>query len=230
MLVAVVLGKPQSHRERLTAGRPGPQLRRNGACPPRRREQLLAQPVDEDHHGADRAAGSGQRRPRPRTGHPERRGHGRQDVGQARAPLDHRRPVSRRGRGRGQRAGEGHRGADGVGALGVGGQPQRDVVGGRGAGVPVVGLAVRVGAAGRLEVDPGERAPADGQGQLARASRRRGAARGWSPRASAPPSGPAAAATASVEADAYGSRAQRVRLVVVGVRHHQPGRRQRRAP
>src|SRR6266536_1978546 len=51
--------------------------------------------------------------------------------------------------------------------------PQRDVVGRDGSGVAVVGLAVRVGADGRLEVDPVHHAPADGQDDLTCSRHRR---------------------------------------------------------
>ena len=55
-----------------------------------------------------------------------------------------------------------------VGALGGLADPQREVVGRRGAGVAVVGLAVGVAAGGRLEVDAADRAPADGERDLLR--------------------------------------------------------------
>ncbi len=55
----------------------------------------------------------------------------------------------------------------GVLALGVGADPQRDVVGGDGALEPVVRLAVRVGAGGRQQVDAVDGAPAQGERDLA---------------------------------------------------------------
>ena len=82
------------------------------------------------------------------------------------------------GGGGGQRAGEVQRPAQRLLAVGVRGDPQRDVVGAGRAGVAVVRLAVRVGAAGRLEVEPADAAPADGQRQLARALARPGRSRG----------------------------------------------------
>ena len=73
---------------------------------------------------------------------------------------------------RGQHLGEGEHVGHGVDPVGGGADPDREVVGGDHAGVAVVGLALRVRAAGRLEVDPADAAPADGQDDLVGAGRR----------------------------------------------------------
>src|SRR5699024_4918686 len=51
-------------------------------------------------------------------------------------------------------------------AFGLGADPHHQVVAHRGTGEPVVGLAGRVGAGGRLQVDAAHRAPVQGDGQL----------------------------------------------------------------
>src|SRR5690606_17661867 len=68
--------------------------------------------------------------------------------------------------GRGVVGGELEQRGDRVVALRRGGDPQREVVGGHHAGGAVVSLAVRVGAAGGLEVDAGDATPADGHHRL----------------------------------------------------------------
>ena len=110
---------------------------------------------------AERAQHARQHRAEPR------RAVGR-DIGTAFVGCRHRSgPVRRADRGgRRQRLGESQRVGQRALALGIGADPQRQVVAGQRAGVPVVGVTVRVAAGGRLEVDPGHRAPADGQGDL----------------------------------------------------------------
>src|SRR5580765_4681432 len=55
-----------------------------------------------------------------------------------------------------------------VRAVRTGGHPQREVVARDSAGIPVVGLAVRIAAVGGLQVDPAHRTPPDGEHDLAR--------------------------------------------------------------
>ena len=73
--------------------------------------------------------------------------------------------VTRVGAG-GQRLREGEQPGHRVVAVGGRRDPQREVVGGEHAGVAVVGVALGVAAAGRLEVDPAHPAPADGHDRL----------------------------------------------------------------
>ena len=75
-------------------------------------------------------------------------------------------------------------GVDGLGAVGARADPQREVLGREHAAVAVVGDAVGVAAGRRLEVDPADGAPADGEHRLGDRWRRCGAglrSPGWPP-------------------------------------------------
>ena len=145
-------------------------------------QQQVAEAVDQQHarRGRSGRSASGPRRParrrRPGAGRrPRLRDDRRHQVGQGVAAVlgcgqARARSPGATGCGRGQRPGEVQRAAQRLLAVGVGGDPQRDVVGAGRAGVAVVGVAVRVGAAGRLQVEAADPAPADGQRQLARPS------------------------------------------------------------
>src|SRR4051794_22879595 len=67
-----------------------------------------------------------------------------------------------------ERLGEGQQPVDRCLSVGRRAEPQREVVGGNHTGVAVVGLALRVGARRRLEVDAVDAAPADRQDRLGR--------------------------------------------------------------
>src|SRR5680860_1476851 len=171
MLVAVVDGKPAQIRYA-----EGNSPRRNGACPLRWRNKSYPSPSMSTTTARRAGSSSSMSRGMPSSRAGSATPNDRTTAGSTPASPEasyaggrfwSNTEVASVSNGRRQRSSERHGLRQRGLAVGIGTDPQPDVVSGDGPLIAVVGLAARVAAGRRHHVDPADRTPAKGQGELA---------------------------------------------------------------